>query len=116
MSELPTIEQLIDRNALFVVSHSGGKDSQAMLIKLLERIPPAQLLAIHSSLGESEWHGALELAQEQAGAAGLPFLVARASRTLLEMVERRYKVRPGTQAAGQAPAFAFAPATQNARR
>ncbi|APO93229.1 phosphoadenosine phosphosulfate reductase family protein [Xanthomonas vesicatoria] len=95
MDELPTIEELIERNALFVVSHSGGKDSQAMLIKLLDRIPPAQLLVIHASLGESEWPGALELAKDQADVAGLPFLVARASKTFLQMVERRYEVRPG---------------------
>ncbi|APP78124.1 MULTISPECIES: phosphoadenosine phosphosulfate reductase domain-containing protein [Xanthomonas] len=95
MDELPTIQQLIERNALFVVSHSGGKDSQAMLIKLIDRIPPAQLLVIHASLGESEWHGALELAKEQAEVAGLPFLVARAPKTFLQMVERRYEVRPG---------------------
>ena len=95
MSDLPTIEQLIARGALFVASHSGGKDSQAMLIKLIEQVPAAQLLVVHASLGESEWPGALELAQEQAGAAGLPFLVARAGKTFLEMVERRYAVRPG---------------------
>ena len=95
MTDLPTIEQLIARGALFVASHSGGKDSQAMLIKLIEQVPAAQLLVVHASLGEMEWHGALELARDQAGAAGLPFIVARASRTLLEMVERRYEVRPG---------------------
>lgn len=95
MSELPTIEQLIDCGALFVVSHSGGKDSQAMLIKLLERIPPSQLLVIHASLAESEWHGAMELARDQAQDAGVPFLVARASKSFLQMVERRHEVRPG---------------------
>jgi len=86
---------LIERKALFVVSHSGGKDSQAMLIKLLEVIPREQLLVCHASLGEAEWEGALELAQAQSEEAGLPFLVAKASKTFLEMVERRYEVRPG---------------------
>lgn len=95
MSELPSIEQLIERKALFVVSHSGGKDSQAMLIKLLEIIPREQLAVVHASLGESEWAGALELAQEQAENAGLPFIVARAGRSLVEMVERRYVTKPG---------------------
>ena len=93
--ELPTIERLIAEGALFVANHSGGKDSQAMLIKLLERVPRAQLLVIHASLGEAEWHGALEHAQQQAVDAGLPFLVARARKTFMEMVERRYAIRPG---------------------
>lgn len=33
------IQSLIDAGALFVSNHSGGKDSQAMLIKLLDVIP-----------------------------------------------------------------------------
>lgn len=88
------IEELIDAGALFAVSHSGGKDSQAQLIKLLEFIPRSQLLVVHASLGPMEWPGALELAQEQAAAAGLPFIVAKASKTLLEMVARRFENRP----------------------
>ena len=83
-----------DSGALFVSNHSGGKDSQAMLIHLLEHIPPAQLLVIHASLGEVEWPGALEHAQRQAEEAGLPFLVAQANRTFLEMVEQRFDARP----------------------
>lgn len=95
MNDLPTIDDLVSRGALFVASHSGGKDSQAMLIKLLERIPRAQLLVVHASLGESEWHGALEHAERHAEAAGVPFLVARAQKSFLDMVEHRFKVRPG---------------------
>lgn len=94
-ADLPDMEQLIAAGALFVANHSGGKDSQAMLIKLLERVPRSQLVVIHASLGEVEWEGALEHARAQADAAGLPFLVAHARKTLLEMVERRYTVRPG---------------------
>ena len=94
-TEAQTITELVNAGALFVANHSGGKDSQAMLIKLLERIPATQLLVVHASLGEAEWHGALEHAQKQAEAAGLPFLVARARKSFMEMVERRYAVRPG---------------------
>lgn len=90
----PEIAALVEAGALFVSNHSGGKDSQAMLIKLLEVIPPQQLLVVHASLGPMEWPGALELARDQAAAAGLPFLVAKAEKTLLEMVERRYQNRP----------------------
>lgn len=89
------IASLILSRALFVVSHSGGKDSQAMLIKLLGLIPRDQLVVVHAALGEVEWEGALELAQQQAENAGLPFIVARSVKTFLEMVEHRFKVRPG---------------------
>lgn len=88
------IQPLIDADALFVSNHSGGKDSQAMLIKLLEIVPPKQIVVVHASLGAVEWPGALELAQEQAKDAGLPFVVATARKTLLEMVARRFENRP----------------------
>lgn len=78
---IPDISSLITAGALFVSNHSGGKDSQAMLINLLEVIPPKQLLVVHASLGVIEWPGALELAETQAGDAGLSFIVARASKT-----------------------------------
>lgn len=94
MSIKPEIQALVEAGALFVSNHSGGKDSQAMLIKLLEVIPPQQLLVVHASLGPMEWPGAMELAQRQAEAAGLPFIIAKAEKTLLEMVERRYTNRP----------------------
>lgn len=94
-AQLPDIDSVIDAGALLVVNHSGGKDSQAMLIRLLERVPKEQLIVVHASLGEVEWPGALELARDQAAAAGLPFIVATAVKTFLEMVEHRYAVRPG---------------------
>ena len=90
----PEILELIEQGALFVSNHSGGKDSQAMLIKLLEIVPAEQLLVVHASLGPMEWEGAMELAKEQADNAGLPFIVAKANKTLLEMVERRFESRP----------------------
>ena len=45
------ISDLIRTDALFVSNHSGGKDSQAMLIKLLDVIPARQLVVVHASLG-----------------------------------------------------------------
>lgn len=88
------IQSLIEAGALFVSNHSGGKDSQAMLIKLLDVIPARQLVVVHASLGSVEWPGALELACDQAKAAGIPFIVATARKTLLEMVARRFENRP----------------------
>ena len=90
----PDSTSLIARGALFVANHSGGKDSQAMLIKLLEVVPREQIVVVHASLGEVELHGALELAQQQAADAGLPFIVARAEKSFLDMVERRFASRP----------------------
>jgi 3'-phosphoadenosine 5'-phosphosulfate sulfotransferase (PAPS reductase)/FAD synthetase len=88
------VKKLIDDGVLFVCNHSGGKDSQALLIEMLKVIPKSQILVVHASLGEIEWEGALELAQKQAEDAGVPFIVARAEKTFLDMVERRFEARP----------------------
>lgn len=88
------LDQLVARGALFVANHSGGKDSQVQLIRLLERVPVSQMVVVHASLGPMEWPGAMELARDQACAAGLPFIVAKAAKTFLEMVERRFESRP----------------------
>lgn len=82
-----TIQNLIGRGALFVVNHSGGKDSQAMLIELRAVIPAAQLLVIHADLPEVDWPGIRE--HIDATAAGLPIIVCRATKTFFQMVERR---------------------------
>lgn len=84
----------IQKGALFVINHSGGKDSQAMMIKLLEFVPKEQIVVVHASLGIMEWHGALELAQQQAADAGVPFIIAKAKKSLLDMVIHRFNVRP----------------------
>ncbi|MDO3665314.1 phosphoadenosine phosphosulfate reductase domain-containing protein [Acinetobacter higginsii] len=84
----------IQQGALFVVNHSGGKDSQAMMIKLLECVPNDQILVVHASLGFMEWPGAMELARDQAAAAGVPFIVAKAKKSFLDMVLKRFQERP----------------------
>lgn len=89
-----TIEQLKTDGALFVFNHSGGKDSQAMMIECLRLIPAKQIVVVHASLGKMEWPGALELAQEQAANANVPFVVAKSHKTFVEMVTRRYESRP----------------------
>jgi 3'-phosphoadenosine 5'-phosphosulfate sulfotransferase (PAPS reductase)/FAD synthetase len=91
----PSIDELIAARALFVVNHSGGKDSQAMLISVLERVPRDLVIVVHASLGEAEWEGAMEHARDQATAAGVPFLVATSVKTFFAMVEHRFAVRPG---------------------
>lgn len=93
-SVIDEIARMVKEGALFVSNHSGGKDSQAMLIRLRELVPASQMIVVHASLGEMEWPGAMELARDQAAAAGLPFIVATATKSLLEMVERRFESRP----------------------
>lgn len=66
-----------------------------MMIRLLAIVPREQLVVVHACLGEVEWPGALELAERQARDASVPFIVARSVKTFLEMVEHRFKVRPG---------------------
>lgn len=73
-----------------------------MLIRLLGFIPAAQLLVIHATLGEVEWEGALDLAQRQAAEASLPFIVAKAPKTFLELVEHRFRTYPNAPAFPQA--------------
>lgn len=83
------VREMIDSGALFVANHSGGKDSQAMLIELRRIVPAAQLLVIHAELPEVEWDGTQEHIQDTIG--DLPLIVTRAVRTFWEMVEARGK-------------------------
>lgn len=84
------IIQLIVRGALFVVNHSGGKDSQAMLIRLRQAgVPNDQLLIVHADLGRVEWAGSQEHIKRTA--FGLPLLVATARRSFFQMVRERGK-------------------------
>jgi len=88
------LDSLVKRGALFVANHSGGKDSMACLIKLSRRVPLSQIIVVHASLGAMEWPGALEKAQEHAQSLGLPFFVAKANKSLFDMVVHRRATRP----------------------
>lgn len=84
----PKAQELLSAGALFVVNHSAGKDSQAMLIKIREwGVPDTQILLIHADLGDVEWAGNVDHIQRSA--PGLPLVVAKARRGLLQMVEER---------------------------
>lgn len=80
------IPNLIGAGAVFYVSHSGGKDSQAMYALLKNVIPNDQLVVIHASLGEVEWPGVIEHIQNS---TAHPVNVVRAKKDLLGMVNRR---------------------------
>ena len=41
-----------DEGGFFYISHSGGKDSQAMYAMLIDPIPADQIVVVHADLGE----------------------------------------------------------------
>ncbi len=84
----PKIQELIDAGALFVINHSGGKDSQAMYNVVKGMVPARQLLIIHANLGEVEWDGVIS--HIKATIDDHPLLVCKnENKTFLEMVEKR---------------------------
>lgn len=87
LPKLPGIQDLIERGALFVVNHSGGKDSQAMYLKLRDLVPARQLVIVHADLGAVEWAGALD--HIRATTNGERIEVCKARRSLLEMIDER---------------------------
>jgi 3'-phosphoadenosine 5'-phosphosulfate sulfotransferase (PAPS reductase)/FAD synthetase len=54
------IRDLADRGAMFVVSHSGGKDSQMLALFIEATVPAAQIVYVHATLGRFEWAGVIE--------------------------------------------------------
>jgi len=93
-NNLSKARELAARGALFVFNHSGGKDSQAMMLALLAVLPREQVVVLHADLGEVEHLGTQEHARTQAADAGVPFVVATARKTFLGMVEGRFAKRP----------------------
>jgi DNA sulfur modification protein DndC len=81
------IQRLIERGALFVCNHSGGKDSQATYLTLCETVPADQLIVVHAHLPEVEWDGSIEFIKSTIN--DTPLVVAHATKTFFEMVEHR---------------------------
>ena len=82
------ITDMIESGALVAINHSGGKDSQAMTIKLIEAgIPRDQLIIVHATLGEVEWPGTISHIRKTT--FGLPLVKARPRRSFFEMVRAR---------------------------
>jgi DNA sulfur modification protein DndC len=84
---LPTIAELIASKALFVVNHSAGKDSQAMLRVVRAIVPADQIVIIHAELPEVDWEGLEDHIRATSG--GLPVYTCRAVRTFFDIVEAR---------------------------
>lgn len=81
------IQELIDRGALFVINHSGGKDSQAMASFLSKTVPHDQLVIVHADLPEVDWEGCWQHVQNNS--MGIDCHMVRAGKTFFEMVEHR---------------------------
>lgn len=96
------VRSLVERGALFALGDSGGKDSQAMRLRVAAMVPREQILVVHATLGDVEWPGALEHARDGAARMGLPFIVAQSPKTFFEMVEHRHRTRPDAPAFPQA--------------
>lgn len=95
---LSVIEELQETGALFVHNNSGGKDSQAMLIYMIEvlGIPTSQIVSVHADLGVMEWEHpgkkkTREIAEEIARHYGVEFFVVTHTRdvSLTERVTER---------------------------
>lgn len=53
----PDPPRMVGEGAIFYVSHSGGKDYQAMYATVKDRIPHEQIVVVHADLDEIEWKG-----------------------------------------------------------
>lgn len=91
ITERKALGDLIRRGAIFYLSHSGGKDSQAMYALLSEIIPQAQVVVVHADLGRIEWDGVQDHIRET---TTHPCNVVRANKTFFEMVRHRAATRP----------------------
>lgn len=80
------IKKLISDGAIFYVSHSGGKDSQAMYSLIKSVVPDKQIVVVHADLGEVEWPGVIDHIINN---ISHEINVVKASKTFLGMVEKR---------------------------
>ncbi|WP_420415895.1 phosphoadenosine phosphosulfate reductase family protein [Marinovum algicola] len=85
------LDTMIDRGAVFYLSHSGGKDSQAMYAILCRIIPHRQVCVVHADLGKIEWTGVQDHIR---ATITHPLNVVRAGKTFFEMVRHRNRTRP----------------------
>jgi 3'-phosphoadenosine 5'-phosphosulfate sulfotransferase (PAPS reductase)/FAD synthetase len=106
----------IGDGALVFVSHSGGKDSQAMYAHLSTFVPADQIVVVHADLGEVEWDGVQDHIRSN---IDHPLNVVHSvwkdgtSKTLLGMVQRRFETRPD---APSWPSAAYRQCTSDLKR
>ncbi len=82
------ILELVDRGAIVYTSHSGGKDSQAMLIKLRDLgVPDEQIVIIHADLEGIEWKDTKKQIRDTIG--NLPLHIVKNAKTFWDKVDHR---------------------------
>lgn len=81
------VTQDIQNGALFFVSHSGGKDSQAQYNYLRTFVPAEQIIIMHAHLPGVEWAGVVE--HIKATIHEHELAEVKAQKTFMEMVEKR---------------------------
>jgi DNA sulfur modification protein DndC len=86
-----TIPQEVQDAQVIYVSHSGGKDSQAMLAALVRLGLKDKLVLVHSDLGEMEWEPMHHWIEQNS--FGLPLHIVQSDMDFFEMV-RKYKRLP----------------------
>lgn len=75
-----------DPKCLFVLNHSGGKDSQCMYLLLKDLFPKSQTVVIHAHLPEVEWDGTEDFIRKT---VDHELFIVQAKKTFFEMVEHR---------------------------
>jgi len=83
------IRELADQGAIFYVSHSGGKDSQAQHIEITKLVPADQVVVIHAHLPGVEWRGVRAHIHNTIGQ--YQYIEVQAVKTFFEMVDHRQK-------------------------
>ena len=84
-------EALVRKGATFFISHSGGKDSQAMYAEICAVVPATLIKVVHADLGVVEWEGVQDHIQET---VDHPVNVVRAGKSFFDMVRHRARTRP----------------------
>lgn len=72
---------------LYVINHSGGKDSQAMYLLLSQNISAEQIVVIYAHLPRVTWPGTEEHIRATIGDS--EFHVVQSKKTFMEMVDHR---------------------------
>lgn len=89
LAVLEEIQKLVDRGAIFYLSHSGGKDSQCMTLEMSKLVPKNQIVIIHAHLPGVEWKGTRTHIKNTIG--DLQYLECQAVKTFFGMVEHRQR-------------------------
>lgn len=92
------VDELVADGYMFLVNHSGGKDSQKMLLKVLESgVPKSHIVVIHADLGRFEWGestgtvSSLEHARKWTEHHGLSLTVVKSKLDLFEMCRKYHR-------------------------